>query len=81
MQAIDSAILRVAAIAFAFLGFGCATVGAEEAPNDPEMELVQKQAEDQTLARLSESASHDIADSAYAMAHPPENPAPERARP
>ena len=69
MKNIDSLVLRVAAVAFGFLGIGCAALGAERPSNDPQMELIQKQAEDQSLARLADSPSRDVAEAAHDMAH------------
>lgn len=66
MKTIDKLILRVAAIAFAFAGIGCATVGAETS-NDIQMEMIQRHAEEQALARLVESPSRDVADAASTM--------------
>jgi hypothetical protein len=66
MKNIDKVILRVVAIAFGFAGIGCATVGAVK-PTDPQMELAQKQAEEQSLARLVDSPSRDVADAASSM--------------
>jgi hypothetical protein len=66
MNTIDSVILRIAAIAFGLVGIGCATVGAEK-PIDPQMELAQKQAEEQSLARLVDSPSRDVADAASSL--------------
>ena len=66
MKTIDSVVLRVVAIAFGFAGIGCATVGAEK-PIDPQMELAQRQAEEQSLARLVDSPSRDVADAASTL--------------
>jgi hypothetical protein len=66
MNTIDSVVLRVVAIAFGLVGIGCATVGAEK-PIDPQMELIQKQAEEQSLARLIDSPSRDVADAASSL--------------
>jgi hypothetical protein len=66
MKNIDSVALRIAAIAFGFVGIGCATAGAQK-PIDPQMELVQKQAEEQSLARLVDSPSRDVADAASSL--------------
>ena len=66
MKNINSVMVRVAAIAFGFVGIGCATVGAEK-PNDPQMELIQKQAEEQSLARLVDSPSRDVAEAASTL--------------
>ena len=41
-------------------------MGAEK-PIDPQMELAQKQAEEQSLARLVDSPSRDVADAASTL--------------
>ncbi len=61
-------LLRVAAIGLAASGFGCATAGRPAIHTDAEMELAQQRAEDATLARLSASSNHDVADAAGSLA-------------
>jgi hypothetical protein len=48
-----SKVIRLAVTSFALFQIGCATVGTGATHNDGEMELAQRQAEDETLARLA----------------------------
>jgi hypothetical protein len=55
-------------LAFSTLEIGCATTGPSPRYSDAELELAQRHAEDETLARLACSFSTDIADAAGTMA-------------
>jgi hypothetical protein len=66
MKNINSAVLGIVAITFGFLGMGCATAGAQKT-TDAQMEMIQKQAEEQSLARLVDSPSRDVADAASSL--------------
>jgi hypothetical protein len=57
-------IVILALMAF---GTGCATTGPSPRYSDVELELAQRQAEDDALARLVCSVSRDIADAAGTM--------------
>jgi hypothetical protein len=59
---------RIVVLAFAAFGIGCATTGPSPRYSDAELELAQRQAEDDALARLVCSVSRDIADAAGTMA-------------
>lgn len=62
-------LFGIVALSFAFLGVGCATTTARGARySDAEVELAQRQAETETLARLASSSNDDIADSASTLA-------------
>lgn len=63
-----SKVVRLAVTSFALFQIGCATVGTGATHNDGEMELAQRQAEDETLARLASSHNNDIADAASTLA-------------
>jgi len=56
------------AIGFAIFGLGCATTGPGPRHTDAEVELAQRHAEDETLARLATSNNADIADAASTLA-------------
>jgi hypothetical protein len=60
-------ILRILVLGFMVSGLACATAGPA-AHTDTEMELAQQRAEDATLARLTSSSNHDIADAAGTLA-------------
>jgi|HubBroStandDraft_6_1064221.scaffolds.fasta_scaffold249524_2 hypothetical protein len=66
MKNLNSAVLGIVVITFGFLGVGCATVGADKTA-DAQMEMIQKQAEEQSLARLVDSPSRDVADAASSL--------------
>ena len=59
---------RIVVLAFAAFGIGCATTGPSPRYSDAELELAQRQSEDDALARLVCSVSRDIADAAGTMA-------------
>ncbi len=61
-------LLRVLAIGPMLSGIGCATAGPSAIHTDAEMELAEREAEDATLARLSASSNHDVADAAGSLA-------------
>jgi len=50
------------------MGIGCATTGPSPRHSDAEVELAQRHAEDEALARLASSANTDIADAASTIA-------------
>jgi hypothetical protein len=58
----------VVVLGLAVLGIGCATTGPSPRYSDAELELAQRHAEDEALARLACSVSTDIADAAGTMA-------------
>ena len=64
---ISKAVVRLVILAFAIFGMGCATTGPSPRYSDAELEVVQRHAEDETLARLVSSVSPDIADEAGTM--------------
>lgn len=55
-------------LAFTAFGIGCATTGPSPRYSDAELELAQRHAEDEALARLSSSVNTDIADAASTLA-------------
>jgi hypothetical protein len=59
---------RIVVLAFTAFGIGCATTGPSPRYSDAELELAQRQAEDDALAHLVCSVSRDIADAAGTMA-------------
>ena len=61
-------LFGIVALSFAFLGVGCATTARGARYSDAEVELAQRQAETETLARLASSSNDDIADSASTLA-------------
>jgi hypothetical protein len=61
-------VIRVAATSFALFQLGCATAGSGPPHTDSEVELAQRHAEDETLARLATSYNTDIADAASTLA-------------
>ena len=63
-----SKVIRLAVTSFALFQIGCATVGTGAAHSDSEMELAQREAESETLARLASSHNNDIADAASMIA-------------
>jgi hypothetical protein len=63
-----SKVIRVAVTAFALFQIGCATTGSGFTHSDTEVQLAQRQTEDETLARLASSANNDIADAASTIA-------------
>ena len=58
----------IVVLGLAVLEIGCATTGPSPRFSDAELELAQRQAEDEVLARLASSFSSDIADAATTMA-------------
>jgi acyl-CoA synthetase (AMP-forming)/AMP-acid ligase II len=60
--------IRIIILAFATFGIGCATTSLSPRHSDAELELAQRDAEDETLARLATSVSIDIADAASTIA-------------
>ena len=65
---ISKVVARIVILAFTIFGMGCATTGPSPRFSDAELELAQRHAEDETLARLASSVSTDIADEAGTMA-------------
>ena len=65
---VSNAVARIVVLAFTIFGMGCATTGPSPRFSDAELDLVQRTAEDETLARLASSVSTDIADEAGTMA-------------
>jgi len=63
----SNAVVRIVILAVTTFGMGCATTGPSPLYSDAELELAQRRAEDQTLARLACSVSTDIADEAGTM--------------
>jgi hypothetical protein len=63
-----SKVIRLAVTSFALLQLGCATTGSGFAHTDAEIELAQRQTENETLARLASSHNTDTADAASALA-------------
>lgn len=61
-------VARLILLAVSTFGIGCATTGPSPRYSDAELELAQRRAEDETLARLVCSVSTDIADEAGTMA-------------
>jgi len=64
----SNSVARLVLLAFSAFGIGCATTGPSPRYSDAELELAQRRAEDETLARLVCSVSTDIADAASTMA-------------
>jgi hypothetical protein len=60
--------IRIATLALSLLGVGCATTAHGAGYSDAEVELAQRRAEDQALARLASSNNSDIADAASTLA-------------
>jgi hypothetical protein len=60
-------IARVVLLAFTIFGIGCATTGPSPRHSDAEVELAERHAEDEALARLASSANTDIADAASTL--------------
>ncbi|HEX3902491.1 MAG TPA: hypothetical protein VH853_06555 [Polyangia bacterium] len=60
--------IRIAALGFSLFGIGCATTTHSSGYTDAEVELAQRRAEDQALARLASSTNTDIADAASTLA-------------
>jgi hypothetical protein len=58
----------VGVLALAVMGIGCATTGPSPRYSDAEIELAQRHAEDEALARLASSVNTDIADAASTLA-------------
>ena len=58
----------VLALGLVVMGIGCATTGPSPRHSDAEVELAQRHAEDEALARLASSANTDIADAASTIA-------------
>ncbi len=65
---VSKVVARIAILAFTIFGMGCATTGPSPRYSASELELAQRHAEDETLARLVSSVSIDIADEAGTMA-------------
>jgi hypothetical protein len=63
-----SKIIRLAVTSFALFQLGCATTGSGFGHTDADVELAQRQTEDETLARLASSHNSDIADAASTLA-------------
>jgi len=63
-----SRVIRLAVTSFALAQLGCATTGSNFVHSDAEIELAQRQTEDETLSRLSSSRNDDIADAASTLA-------------
>lgn len=63
-----SKVIRLAVTSFALFQIGCATNGSAFIHSDAEVELAQRQAEDETLTRLASSHNNDIADAASTLA-------------
>ena len=61
-------VLKIAALGFSLFTIGCATTGHSPRYSDTEVELAQRRAEDETLARLASSVNTDIADAASTLA-------------
>ena len=51
-------IARIVILAFTGFGMGCATTGPSPRYSDAELELAQRHAEDETLARLASLRQH-----------------------
>ena len=64
----SSKFARVVVLGFTVFGIGCATTGPGPRYSDAEVELAQRHAEDETLARLASSVNTDIADAASTLA-------------
>ena len=64
----STVVARIVILAFTAFGIGCATTGPSPRYSDAELELAQRHAEDEALARLVCSVSTDIADAAGTMA-------------
>ncbi|HEY5090406.1 MAG TPA: hypothetical protein VIK30_10570 [Polyangia bacterium] len=63
-----SRVIRLAVTSFALFQIGCATTGSSFVHTDAEVELAQRQTEDETLSRLASSRNDDIADAASTLA-------------
>jgi hypothetical protein len=61
-------IARIVVLGFTVFGIGCATTGPGPRYTDAEVEMAQRRAEDQALARLASSNNNDIADAASTLA-------------
>jgi hypothetical protein len=60
-------IARVMVLAFTVFGIGCATTNSTPRYSETDLELAQRHAEDETLARLASSVNTDIADAATSL--------------
>jgi hypothetical protein len=66
---VSKIVARLAiALELAVLGAGCATTGPSPRYSDADLELAQRHAEDEALARLASSVNTDIADAASTLA-------------
>jgi hypothetical protein len=61
-------VARIFVLGFMVFGIGCATTAHSPRYSDAEVELAQRHAEDETLARLASSVNTDIADAASTLA-------------
>ena len=68
MKSMSRIAPRIVILAFTLFGIGCATTGPSPRYSDAEVELAQRHAEDETLARLASSVNTDIADAASDLA-------------
>ena len=59
---------RIVILALTGFGMGCATTGPSPRYSDAELELAQRHAEDETLARLASSVNTDLAEAANSLA-------------
>jgi hypothetical protein len=65
---VSKIVMRVVILAFTAFAIGCATTGPSPRYSDAELELAQRHAEEDALARLASSANIDIADAASTLA-------------
>ena len=64
----NKTVIGTLALVFMVLGIGCATTTQGSRYTDAEVEMAQRQAESETLARLASSSNDDVADSASTIA-------------